>query len=58
MNTEVRRSLFDDAEKQQDPSVVAQLITEMICESIPTMNGAEVIIKDGKVVSIERSRTN
>jgi len=58
MNTEVRRSLFDDAEKQQDPGVVAHLITDMICGSIPTMNGAEVIIKDGKVVSVEHSRTN
>lgn len=58
MNTKLRGSLFQDAEKKQDPNVVAKLITEMICESLPAMNGAEVLIKDGKVVSIEHSRTN
>ena len=55
MDTEMRESLFGDAGKQQTTMSVALLIRDIITEAIPLANGAEVLIKDGRIQRIELS---
>ena len=57
MATEMRASLFgwEDAARQQSTMSVATLIRDIVTEAIPIVNGAEVLIRDGRIQRIELS---
>ena len=57
MATEMRADLFgwEDARKQQPAMSVAVLIRDIMTGAIPVANGAEVLIKEGKIQRIELS---
>ena len=54
MNTEMRAKIFgkEDAEKQQSPESVAEIVRDVILGVIQVPNGGDVQIRDGKVVGI------
>ena len=57
MATEMRAQVFgwDNAREQQSSSSVARLIRDIVTGAVPVANGAEVLIRDGRIQRIELS---
>jgi len=54
MNTEMRRELFgaEDAERQQTPEFVADVITQVVEGKIPVLSGGHIIIRHSKIAGV------
>ena len=57
MNTSMREELFHDSGKQQSVDTVAGIISDVISGVPDLPNGSEVLIRDGKIIHVECSRT-
>ncbi len=54
MNTQMRASLFGqkDASAQQSPNFVADIMLDIIEDRFPVANGSDVVIRHGKIFSV------
>jgi NAD(P)-dependent dehydrogenase (short-subunit alcohol dehydrogenase family) len=54
MNTKMRADLFgpEDAQKQQSPEFVAEIILQVLKNKIPLLSGSDMVIRHGKVTAI------
>lgn len=54
MNTQMRASLFGqkDASAQQSPDFVADIMLDIIEDRFPVANGSDVVIRHGKIFSV------
>ena len=54
MNTEMRRELFgaEDAQRQQTPEFVADIITQIVEKQISVLSGGHIIIRHSKITGI------
>jgi NAD(P)-dependent dehydrogenase (short-subunit alcohol dehydrogenase family) len=55
MNTRMRADLFgrEDAEKQQSPDFVADVIFKVIQDEIQVESGGDIVIRHGKITTVE-----
>lgn len=56
MNTSMREAVFGDAANQQSPDAVAKTIVDVLSNTVEVPHGAEIIIRGGKIVHVERPR--
>jgi 3-oxoacyl-[acyl-carrier protein] reductase len=57
MDTDMRSQLFGEKDRklQQSPRDIARVVQAVVTQEIPVINGAEILIKDGRIQRIERS---
>jgi len=57
MNTEMREKVFgrEDAQKQQDPKLVASIIRDILLKKIGVPNGGDIVIRNNKILSIKEA---
>jgi NAD(P)-dependent dehydrogenase (short-subunit alcohol dehydrogenase family) len=54
MNTKMRSDLFgaEDAQRQQHPDFVADIITRVLKNQFPLLSGSDIVIRHGKVTAV------
>ena len=56
MRTSMRQNLFQDADQQQDPAVVAEIIIDAIAGRIAVPQGGDLVIRGGAYAIVPRER--
>ncbi len=54
VNTRMRDELFNDAESQQSPEVIANIVRDILTGKLNVPNGGSVSVKNGEITSIDR----
>lgn len=56
MQTQMRQKLFGDADQQQDPAAVAQIIVDAIAGRIPVGQGEDLVVRGGSFTTVPREQ--
>ena len=56
MNTSMRQQIFHDADQQQAPAAVAQIIVDAIAGRVPVPQGADLVIRGGEYAIVPREQ--